>query len=120
MARSKKKTVAQQVVETAGVGLPAPVRNVVATRWGARLLIVAILALLATGVATVDWDGWRPRLKIDRERLQEVRQEVRDEVKMVADKIGDKPQEPEPVRALEKFEDSVKKIGARITKETSK
>ncbi len=71
-----------------------------------------MLALLGTGVATIDWDGWRPRLKVDRERLQEVRQEVRDEVKVVAERLGEKPKEPEPPRPLERLQEGVKKIGA--------
>jgi hypothetical protein len=116
MAKSKRKTVAQTVVDTAGVALPTPVRSVVGTKWGARVVVVVVLALLGTGVATVDWDGWRPRLKIDRQRLDEVRQEVRDEVNLVAERVGEKPKEPEPVRQLEKFEANMKKIGARITK----
>ncbi len=120
MARSKRKSVAQAVVDTAGVGLPPPVRKVVATRWGARAAILLVLALLGTGIATVDWDGWRPRLKFDRQRLQEVRQEVSDEVKLVAERVGEKRKEPEPPRPLEKLQEGVKKIGARITKETSK
>jgi hypothetical protein len=120
MAKSKRKTVAQQVVDTAGVALPAPVRSVVGTRWGARIVVVGVLALLGTGVATVDWDGWRPRLKFDQERLQEVRKEVRDEVQVVAERLGDKPKQPEPPRPFEKLEEGVKRIGARITKEQSK
>ncbi len=84
MAKSRKKTVAQQVVGTAAMGLPAPVRSAASTKWGARLVVVAILGLLGTGVATVEWDGWRPRLKINRERAEEVTQEVRDRVDALA------------------------------------
>ncbi|HVU88024.1 MAG TPA: hypothetical protein VHD36_11945 [Pirellulales bacterium] len=120
MAKSKRKTVAQTVVDTAGVGLPPPVRKAVGSRWGARLVVVLVLALLGTGIATIDWDGWRPRLKFDKQRLEEVEKEVRDEVKLVAEKIGDKPKEPEPPRPLERLQQGVKKIGARITKEQSK
>jgi hypothetical protein len=120
MAKSKRKTVAQTVVDTAGVALPSPVRSVVGTRWGARIVVVGVLALLGTGVATIDWDGWRPKLKFDQKRLEEVREEVRGEVKLVAERMGDKPKPPEPPRPLEKFEEGVKRIGARITKEQSK
>ncbi len=77
MARAKRKTVAQQVVATAGIGLPAPVRQVAASRWGAPLAIAIVLGLIGTGVATVDWDGWMPHLKINKERAQEVRQSIR-------------------------------------------
>ncbi len=80
MAKSRKKTVAQQVVGTAALGLPAPVRSVVATRWGAPLAVLVLLAMLGTGIATLDWSNGWPKLKIDRERAQEVRQNVRERV----------------------------------------
>ena len=120
MAKSKKKkSVAQHAVGMAAIGLPQPVRNVVATRWGARLAIVVALALMATGVATLDWsDGW-PKLKIDRQRAQEVRLKVRERVEAVAGK----PTEDNPTRHFgfgqqnSDGQDGEKKtIGARIFK----
>lgn len=45
MARSKQKTVGQQVIGVAAVGMPTPVKKVVASRWGARLCLVLFGAL---------------------------------------------------------------------------
>jgi hypothetical protein len=87
--RKTKKTAAQQLVGTAAIGLPTPVRSAIGTRWGARLAVVIAIALLASGIATVDWTGGSPHLKIDRERAQEVRHELRDEVEHIADRQAD-------------------------------
>lgn len=84
--RKSKKLVSQQIVGTAASGLPQPIRTVVSSRWGARLAILVVAALFATGIATLDWsEGW-PKLKINRERAQEVREEVRHEAEELADR----------------------------------
>ena len=120
MARAKRKTVAQQVVATAGIGLPAPVRQVAASRWGAPLAIAIVLGLIGTGVATVDWDGWMPHLKINKERAQEVRQSIRQEVDELAKREEPKP-EPKPMEKLgNEVRDEVKQIGARIFKDPAR
>jgi len=85
-SRKSKKLVSQQVVETAAVGLPQPIRAVVSSRWGARLAILAALAAFATGIATLDWSNGWPKLKIDRQRAQEVRKEVRHEAEVLAER----------------------------------
>jgi hypothetical protein len=87
--RKTKKTAAQQVVGTAAMGLPSPVRNAVGSRWGAPLAILVAIALFASGVVTIDWTGGRPHLKVDRERAQEVRHELRDDVEHIAERQGD-------------------------------
>lgn len=90
MARRKsKKVVAQHIVGTAAAGMPKPLRDVASTRWGARLVILAVAALFITGVATLDWSQGMPKLKIDRERAQEVRKEVRHDVEIIADRLMD-------------------------------
>lgn len=142
MARSKRKTMAQEVVSTAAIGLPAPVRSVVATRWGAPLAIAIVLGLLGTGVATVNWDGWVPHLKIDRQRAAEVRETIQEEVHTLASKAGEpaqpeqrpveklgeemkqifagQPTPPEPPRPIDKLGTEVKQLGARIFKDSSR
>jgi len=117
MARAKRKTVAQQVVATAGIGLPAPVRQVAASRWGAPLAIAIVLGLIGTGVATIDWDGWVPHLKINKDRAQEVRQTIRQEVDELANRA--EPPKPEP-RPIDKLGSEVKQIGARIFKDPAR
>jgi hypothetical protein len=84
---SKSKTVAQQVVGTAAMGMPSPVKGVVATRWGARITLVVVGLALATGVLTVKWDGYVPHFQLDKQRAKEVSAEVRDKVEDVAHKV---------------------------------
>ena len=111
---------AQQVVGTAALGLPQPVRNVVGSRWGSRLAVLIVLALLATGIATVDWTSGRPRLKIDRERAQEVRKEVRERVDAVAGREAEPPSIERRLFGGHDREQNTaerKTIGARIFKD---
>jgi hypothetical protein len=88
MARRKtKKLVSQQIVGTAAAGLPEPCRQVLGSRWGARLALLLVAALFATGIATLDWStGW-PKLKINRERAQEVRTEIYHDAEALAERI---------------------------------
>lgn len=77
MAKSrKKKTIGQQVVSVATVGMPAPVRNVASSRWGARLFLILAAALFSAGIVSVQWKDGRPKLEVDRERAQEVREKI--------------------------------------------
>lgn len=87
--RKAKKDAAQQLVGAAAMGLPAPIRTTLASRWGSRLAILVAIALFASGVATIDWTGGRPHLKIDRERAQEVRHELYEGAERVAERQGD-------------------------------
>jgi hypothetical protein len=86
---SKSKTVAQQVVGTAAMGMPSPVKGVIATRWGARITLAVVGIALATGVLTVKWDGYVPHFQLDKKRAKEVSVEVRDKVEDVAHKVGE-------------------------------
>lgn len=72
MARSKKKTAAQHLVGVGAMAFPAPIRDVVASRWGARVTLVLVCALAASGVLTLDWSGGVPHLQVNKERAIEV------------------------------------------------
>lgn len=77
---SKKKTVAQRAVGLAAPVLPAPVAKVVGTRWGARLFILVVPILFATGVLTVSWNNGIPTLNFDRARAWMLGQQVGQQV----------------------------------------
>jgi|GEM_PF-6192792 len=83
-----KSTVAQQVVGTAAMGMPAPVKGIIATRWGARITLVVIGLALATGILSVQWSGNIPHLQFNKKRAQEVGKEVRHEVDEIADRVS--------------------------------
>jgi len=85
--RSNKETYAQKVVGLATVGLPAPVQSVAKSRWGSRLLLLAIPALIATGVITVSWSGGLPNITVNKDRAVVVGQEVRQEAIKAAERV---------------------------------
>jgi hypothetical protein len=80
MARSRKKTLGQQVVGAAAIAMPAPVQRVVGSRWGARLILLVAPLLFIAGVLTVDWSDGMPKIRVNRQRAQEVRQKIVSEV----------------------------------------
>ncbi len=87
-AKSSSKTIAQQVVGTAAVGMPSPVKGIIASRWGARVTLVVVGLALASGVLTLHWNGYIPHLELDRKRAEEVRHEVSEKAEEVAHDSG--------------------------------
>ncbi|MFM8579847.1 MAG: hypothetical protein ACKOCN_13750 [Planctomycetaceae bacterium] len=87
--KSSKKTLAQQVVGLAAVGLPAPARDVVASRWGSRLVLVLVPILLASGVLSIYWVNGVPQVSINKDRAVEVGKEVQQEAFRAAESLRD-------------------------------
>jgi hypothetical protein len=94
--RSRKSSLAQQVVEVAamGAGAPAPVRRAVSTRWGARLALLAAVGLFVSGVVTVRWTDNRPHLEVNRERAKEVKDAIVERVEKVTIEKADRRDGP--------------------------
>jgi hypothetical protein len=76
MARAKKKTLSQNVVNAATTGMPSPVRNVLGNRIVALLVVVTLPILYMSGVISFDWQNGRPHLTVDREKAELVREEA--------------------------------------------
>jgi hypothetical protein len=74
--KSRKKTLSQQVVGLAAVGLPGPARDVVASRWGSRLVILLVPVLLASGVLSIYWVNGVPQVSVNKERAAQMGREV--------------------------------------------
>ena len=87
--RSSKETYAQKVVElaTSALPLPTPVKSVAKSRWGARLLLVIVPILIATGVVTISWTGGLPSITVNKERAVVVGQEVQQEAIKAAERV---------------------------------
>ena len=112
MARSKQKTLGQQVLGVAAVGMPEPVKKVVASRWGARLCLILFAVLLAAGIVTVQWKDGRPQIKVDQDRAQEVKQNLvrtaesaegrtkSKDTSFPSLRVAQEPTEPGPIRTL--------------------
>ena len=87
--RSHKETYAQKVVglATSTLPLPAPVQKVAKSRWGSRLLLVLVPALIATGVITVSWTGGLPNITFNKDRARVVGEEVKFEAIKAAERV---------------------------------
>jgi hypothetical protein len=87
--RSHKETYAQKVVglATSTLPLPTPVQKVAKSRWGARILIVLVPVLIATGVITISWTGGLPSISVNKDRAAAVGREVKDEAIKAAERV---------------------------------
>jgi hypothetical protein len=87
--RSHKETYAQKVVglATSTLPLPAPVQKVAKSRWGSRLLLVLVPALIATGVITVSWTGGLPSISVNQDRARVVGEEFKGEAIKAAERV---------------------------------
>jgi hypothetical protein len=95
--RSRKSTLAQQVVDVAatGVGAPKPVKRWLTTRWGARLAFVGAVALFVSGVVTVQWSGYSPHLSVNRQRAKEVKDAIAQRVEAIKIEKADRRDAPD-------------------------
>jgi len=73
---SRKKTYAQKAAGLATMGLPSPVQKFFTTRLGALLFVVAVPALLATGVITVTFNNGVPSVQFNQQRAAVVGKQV--------------------------------------------
>lgn len=85
--RSTKETYSQKLVGLATVGLPSPVQSVAKSRWGSRILLLLIPALVATGVISISWSGGLPSVMVNKDRAAVVGQEVRQEAIKAAERV---------------------------------
>ena len=54
------KTTAQKILGLATYGMPAPVRQVVTSRWIATLIVIVVPILVVSGILSISWNGYRP------------------------------------------------------------
>jgi hypothetical protein len=85
--RGRKSSYTQKVVGLATVGMPAPVQKVATSRWGARLLIVVVPVLIATGVLTISWTGLLPSVSVNGQRAAVVGEQVKTEAIKAAERV---------------------------------
>ena len=86
MARSKQ-TVAQQLLGVVTYGMPAPVRQVVTSRWVSTLIIIVVPALVLTGIVTISWTGGRPNFRVNEQRAEQVEREVEQQATRAAQEL---------------------------------
>lgn len=97
--KSAKKSVTQQAIGLATIGMPAPVQRVATSRWGSRLLILLVPFLLATGVLTIRWVNGMPTFSFNADRAAQVGQQVELEARRAAAQLGSGAPGSQPVMA---------------------
>lgn len=95
MAKKKKsqKSMAQQVMGVATMGMPAPVQQVASSKMGSRLLLLIVPVLVASGILTISWSGGLPSFSINHQRAAEVGEQVRSEAIKAAERLRDNEEE---------------------------
>ncbi len=86
MARNKQ-TFAQQFLGIVTYGMPAPVRQVVTSRWVSTLIIIVVPALVLTGIVTISWTGGRPSFTVNKQRAEQVEREVEQQATRAAQEL---------------------------------
>jgi len=86
MARTKQ-TFAQQLLGIVTYGMPAPVRQVVTSRWVSTLIIIVVPALVLTGIVTISWTGGRPNFTVNKQRAEQVEREVEQQATRAAQEL---------------------------------
>jgi len=80
----KKQTFAQQFLGIVTFGMPAPVRQVATSRWGATLIIIVVPALVLTGILSISWNGGQPDFTVNSKRTGQVEREVEQQASRAA------------------------------------
>lgn len=79
MARSRRKTHTQRLIDLTLSGAPRPVRRIASSRMGTRLILAALAGLLAKGVFSIEWKEGVPQLRVNQQAAKEAKQEWVDE-----------------------------------------
>jgi len=92
MSRASRKqarpTALQQIVDTGLLLAPSPVRQIASTSLGSKLVLIAIVALLAKGVLSIGWQNGVPKLNVDREKAAELKQKLAADLQERRGKLG--------------------------------
>ena len=86
MARSKQNS-AQKILGLVTYGMPAPVRQVVTSRWIATLIVIAVPILVVSGILSISWNGYQPSFNIDQKRAVQVERDVEQQATRAAQEL---------------------------------
>ena len=84
--KKSKKSLSQQVMGVATMGMPAPVQKVAASKWVSKLLMLIVPLLIASGVITISFSGGKPAIRVDEQRAQQVGEELREDAVRAAER----------------------------------
>ncbi|MFM1903247.1 MAG: hypothetical protein RLZZ440_1147 [Planctomycetota bacterium] len=88
--KHSKKSLSQQVMGVATMGMPAPVQQVAASKWGSKLLLLIVPLLIASGVITISFTGGKPSVNINEQRAQQVGEELREDAVRAAEQVRER------------------------------
>ena len=86
MARSKQNS-AQKILGLVTYGMPAPVRQVVTSRWIATLIVIVVPILVVSGILSISWNGYQPSFNIDQKRAVQVERDVEQQATRAAQEL---------------------------------
>jgi hypothetical protein len=87
--KSSKSSMSQQIVGMATMGLPAPVQKVAGSKWGSKLLLIAVPFLIASGIITITFSGGMPSVNVNRDRATAVGRDLSTEAYKAAERVRD-------------------------------
>jgi hypothetical protein len=90
MARSRKKSMSQSIVSAATAGMPQPARKVLGNRLVAKILIIAVPVLFATGILSLQWVNGRPSVQFNRDRAQQIEKRASEKIGTLRDEIAER------------------------------
>jgi hypothetical protein len=93
MAAKKRKrsktSVTQQIAGIATMGMPAPVQKVASSKWGSKLLLIAVPVLIASGIISITFSGGMPTVNVNRDRAAAVGRDLTTEAYKAAERVRD-------------------------------
>jgi hypothetical protein len=98
---SRKKSVAERALGLAAPVMPAPVAQVMRTRWGSRLCLLLLPILFATGVLTISWNNGIPTVNFDRAKALILGQQVGKQVEQEAVRVAQDWRDQQPPAATQ-------------------
>lgn len=85
--KKSKKSLSQQVMGAATMGMPAPVQQVASSKLGSKILLLLVPVLIASGVITISFSGGIPSVSVNQQRAQQVGQELRADAVRAAEQV---------------------------------
>ena len=87
--KSSKTSMSQQIVGMATIGMPAPVQKVASSKWGSKILLIAVPFLIASGIITISFTGGMPTVNVNHDRAAAVGRDLSTEAYKAAERVRD-------------------------------
>jgi hypothetical protein len=73
----------------ATMGMPAPVQKVASSKWGSKILLIAVPVLIASGIITISFTGGMPTVNVNKDRAAAVGRDLSSEAYKAAERVRD-------------------------------